>query len=413
MNCKLLFIAFFNLSVSHAWAESTLDARLLLRHGRFIENVDASSNLIRVDVTQKKQLGENWDGSIGFKQELEAIYTTQPDQYSRDIKKEDTYNFWLKETWLRYEGQIFSVTAGYQTVVWGEAFGTAYADLVNPKDYRELGLDTLSETRISIPLVNFQWIWGDSSLQILYLPQAEHHLLPLRGSRYSLLPDNFKVERSSADFGRNDIGLKGSFRWGTADISLFALQAADRFPVYTVSHVASEIRLRPQFKNLTSLGATLTADLSDLLLRAEVIYNLDREMQKGGAFYEETLKTNELIYVLGADIVQIKDWEVGLQYSEFRLQEKENYLFRSDVETSASLRLARSWDSDISFELLYNQHFDKNSHWISPSLTLPTSLQSEITLGADFLGGSSGTEWGDLKDSSRFFVKFVSYTRDL
>lgn len=410
MVSKIVLLSLCGLISLEAWGKPrfALEARFLARHARHTDGLEESSNQLKLDLIQKARFNQAWTASLGLRHEVEGAYATHGERYAGEIGDEDSQTTWPKEAWVRYSGNVFSATVGYQTVVWGEAFGTAFADIVNPKDYRELALDQLGELRIPIPMINLQWLGESQSFQILGLPEAQHHLLPVRGSEFNTLPDNFRVLRSRPDFGRTDFGAKYGFMIGDVDMSLFGLKAADRFPVYRVEPSGGEFILRPEYKDLTSAGATLTSDLEFMLLRLEVVHHIDREIQVSGAGLSE--KADEWVYVVGMDLTQFPGWQVNLQYSEFRLPKKD-FRLRKDRESMASLRVAYGFSDDTEVELRVTQRVDENSYLIQPSVKFPSSRQSEITFGFDLLGGDKDTAWGAIKDASRIYIKFIGYLK--
>ena len=64
------------------------------------------------------------------------------------------------------------VRVGNQSVVWGEAFGAYYADIVNPKDLRQSALGDVATWRLPIPMVNVIGFAGDFDSPIYLYSQA-------------------------------------------------------------------------------------------------------------------------------------------------------------------------------------------------------------------------------------------------
>ncbi len=140
-----------------------------------------ATNRHTFEYEQKAEYNNQWSSVIGLRAEVESAYSAVPERYGTgDVAKKDSQSFFLRDNYLQYQNGIFRARAGYQQIVWGESFGYYYADIVNPKDYREAGLGDLSRNRLESPILNLQWIYSNSSVQLLYIPKASYRCCLVR-----------------------------------------------------------------------------------------------------------------------------------------------------------------------------------------------------------------------------------------
>jgi hypothetical protein len=374
-----------------------------------------------LEYEQKAEYNKELSSVLGLRAEVEAAYASLPERYGvGDVGKYDSQTFLPRDNYLQYQSGSLRARLGYQQVVWGEAFGSYYADIVNPKDFREAGLGDLSRNRLALAMVNLQWIGATSSLQLLYIPQMKGHLLPKYGSDFNTfklpapnasLPLAIQRDPTSAPT-RGEAGFRVTKQISSYDFSLFYLNYYDRAPVYQLQTTFSPLTFTavPEFKGLQTAGMTMTADFSGYLLRAEILQHFNRELNTLASGALSSSKSNELIYVLGFDLPTENKWQAGLQYSESLLKNPERstetWASRKTREALASLRLAKTFNNDIGLELLGTTMTSDSGSLVQASVNTPISSKAEFLLGIDKFDGDSTTALGSLKDASRAWVMF-------
>lgn len=82
------------------------------------------------------------------------------------------------DSWLRYRGQDWRVTAGAQTVIWGRADELPPTDRLSVQDATRFALDELSERRRAAPMLRIERFIGDGKLDMLWMPRFRAAELP-------------------------------------------------------------------------------------------------------------------------------------------------------------------------------------------------------------------------------------------
>ncbi len=377
---------------------------------------DIATDRHTFEYEQKSEFNRNWSTVIGGRAEVEAAYASLPERYGvGDVAKYDSQSFFLRDNFIQYQNGSFRTRLGYQQVVWGEAFGFYYADIVNPKDYREAGLGDLARNRLDSPIVNLQWISAKSSLQLIYIPVPIFNILPRYGSDFNTLKLPAAYSKVPLTISRDpvspvksgEVGLRITEQISNYDLSLFYLNYNDRNPVFQMQTVAVPLSLTavPDYKPLQTVGTTLTADFDGYLFRTEVLEHLNREINTLDGINLSSKKSNELVAVLGLDLPPMDKWIVAFQYSESRLDQA-NWAVRNSVQSIISARVAKTFSSEIGLELLATFFTSDSSRLTQADLSFPLSNQTELLFGADTFDGSESSELGRLKSASRVWVMF-------
>lgn len=369
---------------------------------------------------QKSQWTTEWSTVLGFRTEVEAAYASNTERYGgSDVAKYDSQHFFPRDNYLQYKGDIFRARIGYQQVVWGETFGSYYADVVNPKDFREAGLGDLSRNRLDSPMASFQWIFSNTSVQLIYIPVADYNLIPSAGSDFNKettlvsSPVKFAISRSPQDpLTRPEVGARLTQQIFGLDLSLFYFNYYDRMPVYRLDSTAdpATLALNPSYKPLQTAGLTATFEAYEFLFRSEVVLNMKREFNTINPTGLRSEFSDELIYVLGLDLPQLDKWQFSLQYSNSRLQEN-NWLGRQAEQPSASARIAKTFANNLAFETTYLIFTADSSSLAQAQVTVPISSQTEILFGVDQFDGTRPSALGRFHDASRVWVMLKATLR--
>lgn len=424
--CKIVTAHSVAMAASYG-VEVNFDTRYGI-HTYGAPTVATNRHTLQFDQTAK--FNDRWSGIIGFRAETEAAYAADLQRYQgTDALKYDSQTFLPRDNYLQYRNGGIQIRAGYQQVVWGEAFGAYYADIVNPKDFREAGLGDLSRNRISTPILNTQWIGGSSSVQLLYIPFVQPSLLPSSGSDFSFVAmptafANYKLVMATSPSEMpktGEAGIRITKQIYDFDFSAFYLNYHDRSPIYVLTTPTAPLTLNaePQYRPLQSAGLTMTVDLGGFLVRAEVLEHLDRMVNVFTASTFTAAKTNELIYVLGLDLPPLAKWQLGIQYSESRLPdtplmstgEVAAWALRDGTQQVITARIAKTFEGDLNAELLATQFLSDDSNLLQAKLTIPIADQFEFIVGADNFDGIPSSQLGRFKPANRAWVQLKAFLK--
>ncbi len=363
---------------------------------------------------------------------MDAAYATHPEHFSGDVAEWDSQYLRPESLFVQFSQGGWRTTVGYQQVVWGEAFGAYFADIVNPKDLREGGLGDLVDNRISIPMVNLQWLSSTSSAQLIYAPWSGVNLTPATGSDFarwtSALPfeqlsiNRMKTPRCSLSaesegFGvtegsgcQGDYGLRLSHRLSGWDLAYLYFNGVDRFPHYQLEvDSLTSARLEPYTSRIVTHGLTLSKELGSNMLRAEVILHQDRVVN---ALIDGLLaksKMNEAVLVVGYDLTPFSGWRSGFQVSTSLLSEDLDYIIRDQSLTLVAFQATRTYRNDRSIEMILSYELEKSSSLVQFKLTQPLARSIELDVGADIFNGALESPLGQYRQGSRVYLALRSF----
>lgn len=376
----------------------------------------------RIEFEQIARSSLGWTFKLGTSAQVEGAYGASPERYG-DMSKTDGQEIVLTEASAQFRRGGFVAKVGTQTVVWGEAFGAFYADVVNPKDLREAGIGEMASLRRAVPMVNLQYLRSSWSAQAIYIPFFYSNLIPAAKSDFfpSYLVDKNAIETVSLDRSAEydepvgDYGGKLQWRIGRGDLSLFYLSMMDRQPWFVLDLGAgpsgSDLTINTWHSRVNVSGLTFSWANDDIVIRSELVYYWQRtinsapkiaDMQSGVLSRPE--KSDQIIGVLGLDQTFDSGWTIGVQYSEDYLN-TDSPQFRLKRESVIGLQILREWQKGPRLKLLGGYSTSDGGYMLQPSFYIPRGRFLEIGLEGAYFGGEKDSQFGGLERASR--VMFV------
>lgn len=355
---------------------------------------------------------------FGFQDMVDGAYGSNPDRYSAEYTRRNSHIFIPRDNYFEYSSGGLLFRAGYQQVVWGEAFGSFFADVVNPKDLREAGLNSLAEQRLQTPMINFKWIEKKWSMQGIWIPQPQFNRNPDPGGDFFVLPAGMTAagvnyvtestvltEQNNQSF-ETEFGVRATALLGSWDFSLFALNAYDRSPYYT-SRVTSlapmTVTLQPHSVTYNLMGMTMTNDFDGVVLRMEVISHQKRPFQNVVNSQLGYRRSNQLVSVVGLDLTQFEFAQIGLQISRDEVMEHDADLFRKKNQDLGQIRISREWKNHR-VEASLSDFLTEQGYLLQSSYAYVMSRSTELHLGVDYFDGVADSQAGQLREASRFYL---------
>lgn len=369
-----------------------------------------------------------WTLRAGGRARVEGAYANNTERYGQ-LAEEDGQDLEFREISAQYRSGPFSAKFGSQTVVWGEAFGAFYADIVNPKDLREGGIGDLAEVRRPVEMVNLQYISSKWSVQALYLPVFRPNLIPKLNSDF--FPSRLEQEMVGGEINlktdpvleeaEGDSGGRLQMRLGASDLSVFFMSMIDRQPAFGVNVAGTPgspvYSIRTLHSRVNVSGLTLSWANDDVVLRAETTLYADRNVNIAPTAQDIATgnlsrleKAKQWIGVLGLDGVVNERWTVGVQYSEDFIEGAKPQ-FRLERESLLGFQVAREWEKGARFRLQIGQVLQDGSYIIQPSFFVPRGRGLEIGLEGVYFGGGEDSNFGSVNKANRLVLAIRGFFR--
>ena len=193
-----------------------------------------------------------------------------------------------RELYLDFFLKNLDIRAGKQYVVWGVLEGVRITDEINPIDFRELILPDLLDYRIPLWTVKLDHYRGDTTYQLVWIPDIQFHKPAPRGSEWELLqdirddqgtvltkyPKSFALENS-------ELGLKVNTNIFDTEVSLSYFYTWDDFPViFRTARVDQTPNnppiLFPTYTRMHMYGTTVVKQVGPVIVKTEVAYVTDK-----------------------------------------------------------------------------------------------------------------------------------------
>ncbi len=338
--------------------------------------------------------------------------------YGDAVEDEQKFDGWFHETFLDISLGDWEIRLGRQNIVWGEAVGLFFADVVSALDLREFVLPDFDLIRIPQWALRAEYYRGDFHGEIVFIPQMTTDEIGVPGAEFY----PFQVD-APAGFGvrfvdANEPGDPGEdFGFGTRlsylvdgwDLAAFYYTSPDKSPAFqrTLSGGATPtITYRPLHERIHQLGGTLAKGFGSTVLKSEIVFTADRLVSVARFDELDGLEeTDEVRFLVGLDYV----WErhnFNAQFFQTRFLQHERSMFSDDVENGFSLLWrSEAWHPDLESELLWIRSLNRDEWLLEAKLTWHISGNWRGVIGADIFDGSRRSFLGRFKDTDRIYYE--------
>lgn len=380
---------------------------------------DVAQHRYTLEAEQYASLTPRWSLLGGFRAGADSAFATNPDRYGGQVTREETYEFSARDLYLQYKDDSYLIRIGNQQVVWGEAFGFFYADIVNPKDLRQFVLEDLESLRIPVPMVNARWVGASGALQLVYIPYPFFNRIPVQGSDFfsiAGLPAGSALTVNDSrtlpfELANGEAGAKVSGQLGEIDLSLLFFSYFDRQPAFS-ARVTSlsplSISLDSKHHRIRTAGLTATTDIESVLIRIEALYTSGRFFDAVSNGTVSSSASDEALLVIEGDYGGVPDWRFGLQAAfDAAVTPVAGALF--PPKHSVSAHVNRSLGREQAVDAIFTYVPADGSSLTRLEHFFPVSNALELRTGADLFLGGGASRFGGLRDASRGYIALRAY----
>ncbi|MFH1023471.1 MAG: DUF1302 family protein [Planctomycetota bacterium] len=359
--------------------------------------------------------------NLSFKVSGRAFYDAAfalTDRYPAAVKDDLAFEADLRDAYFDYSAGAWDVRAGKQTIVWGEAVGLFYADVVNAKDLREFVLPDFEFIRIPQWGVDLERTGENHHLEFVWLPAPVMNKIGIPGSEfapYVPLPEGIPVvvdpeRKPGAAIGDGEFGARFSLLAGGWDASVFGLRTWDKFPVYrrTVDPVAPLVLFSPEHPRMTLGGLTVGKEAAGVVWKAEAVFFAGRRFSVTTLADDDGLVSKDVLDALiGADHTFAKKWDVNIQLARRQIFGwEEGIAGEKEGRTTASLRVATGFrDNTIEPEILIISDLGEPDILISPKIVFQRGDNWKFNVGVNVFAGHADGVFGQYDKRDRIFAE--------
>lgn len=319
----------------------------------------------------------------------------------------------LREAVAAFSAGGWDLRVGRQQVVWGEAVGLFFADVVNPKDLREFLLRPFDDIRIPLWSVDaLRSLGGDRVLEIFWSPEVRFSKLPGAGAEFAPYqpppPPGVNVvhtptPKPASTLANSSVGVRYSWLRNGWDAAIFYHRAFDDLPAVsrqlTVIDGAPTVSVSLLHPRVHRFGLTASKPFGDGVWKAEAVYTTGKRFEAKEPV--SALRRDELTAMVGATY-PLSRYNLDVQLFDRAIVGNAQPLREQATRTGLSLRLA----DDVSLRrvrpaALLVIGLSQKDIWLSPTVEYRLGDASTLTIGLDWFAGPRDTLLGQFRRVSR------------
>jgi hypothetical protein len=338
-----------------------------------------------------------------------------------NVGKKENYNVYLGENYFKFKSSHYVLQAGYQEVVWGEAFGLNYADIINPKDGRETLYSDAGDARLPLLLFNGKTFFtkGDfsGSLQFLASPEPRFSkALPIEvyaGPTLTTFGLPLVVEKESTPkiFKKTELGGKLSISYNGLDTSLFTYKYFSRDPYYEIRSLTPTLLVVKELHSeVQSYGFSFAKTIYDFVFRTDIVQTQNRKINyiaTNGFLLNYSATAQETLISL--DTPSYYGYSGVFIFANSSLNHTMVNSFREKNEQYAIGKISKDLGNDIIADLSYTHEFLHSGHSIQSSMNWPINSTTDLKIGGQFYFGEESSNLNKLKNVSSVFFSLKNY----
>lgn len=375
---------------------------------------NSSANLGHLNYFQFEQKAKIDSEFLFFNQLRAKALSFNQDVNEYQTKKKSIFQTYIGENYFRYQTAKSNLQIGYQEIVWGEAFGFNYADIINPKDNRFTHYNDQGLSRLPILLFNYKYFFENASLQFLYGPKPEFSkTIPMHlflNKSFNNLNIITEEESKPNIFDENDYGFKLSTSFSGLDLSLAYFDYLDRNPYFKVkSLVGSNLTLSEKHQRTKSTTLSLAKTLFDYVIRMDLVYSLDKSFNSLSGSTLTSYQSNTKDVLLGFDTPSFDNYTFFFIWAHKSLDTTTSNSLTNANADAIVVKLNKSLEADKSIELSYTRELKERANGIQALLNFPVNNSTELKLGSEFYFGPDTSQYSKLKKINSVFIDIKNY----
>ncbi|MEA3496948.1 MAG: DUF1302 family protein [Bacteroidota bacterium] len=335
---------------------------------------------------------------------------------------DDSLDLRFRELYLDLYFDNFDLRIGKQQVVWGKADGVFITDIVSPLNLTEFLLPDFDEIRTGVNAVKFDYYKGNSTFELIWLPNFTPTVTPAAGSIWYIQPDfpatpTFDRTKSevkpslenselfvkySALTSKIDFELMGGYTWDDNP----TMHTEKQLEISTGSPILTGIKITPEHHRLNIAGGSFSTEIKGFVIRGEAAYYNGKYFQTEDPLAMDALvKKDYLHYLIGVDF-SIKDIKFSTQFIQEAILDYDDSMLNEEMENTMTF-VARydMFRETMHLELFSYIGLTNADALIRPKVTYDFDDSFSILLGSNIFVGDEKGRFGQYKDNSMIYAK--------
>ena len=363
--------------------------------------------------------------TIGYKASGRAYYDAVFDvtnTYTEKVERDEEDDIELRDTYLDFSIGNLDLRVGKQQIVWGEAVGLFFADIVNPKDLREFVLPDLDQIRIPVWAADIEYYMGGNHLELVWIPILEFNKTGISGSEFEFYTTpapggaliHYESEKEpSNDLKNSECGIRLSRFMAGWDLNVFYFYGYDYFPApfrtIGIDPLTSQTTLtvKPEYKRLDIFALTFSKEVKDIIFKGEFICNNGKYFQVNDlADTDGVVKKDFIDYLIGADYTFFEKIDINVQFMQRIIFNYNDIMVTDRIKTSFSCWLKTGFfDNTLEPELFFVSSLREKDLMFRPKVSYKFKDNWKAVLGVDAFEGKPDGEFGQFDTKDRLYME--------
>lgn len=357
-----------------------------------------SKMLTRVEFGSQGKLGGDTRWKLSARVDYDAIFDAT-NFYSNEVRRDQRFNFNLRETYLDTSLGNWDLRLGRQHVVWGEMVGLFFADVVSARDMREFILPEFNILRIPQWAARAEYFKNDFKGELLWIPVPTYDETGKPGAEFFPAQPTFpgyavsyrNEVRPTRQLANGNYGLRGTWLTDGWDLSAFFYRSMDAAPTFyrqVVTAPQPQLIYEARHDRISQAGGTLAKSFGATVLKAEAVYTEGRRLTVLRLTEPEgVVPQNTLDWALGLDVTLPADTRLNLQYFQSMITNHDSDVIPKKRENGYSLLLNSKLTPRIEAEVLWVASLERTDWMLRPKINWAFERNWRLAVGADVFHG--------------------------
>lgn len=336
--------------------------------------------------------------------------------FPNHVNSSQEFEVQVRETYLDYSRGPIDVRIGKQQIVWGEALGLFFADIVNAKDLREFVLEEFSLIRIPQWGIDAEFSEGNAHAELVWLSR-QFHRLGVSGSEFEFPYPVPAAETPLAvvdpskppgTISSSEVGGRLSYLLDGWDLGVFYLYSWEKFPVLFRRITGGVYEFSPQYKRAHYIGGSFSKDLRSVVLRGEFAANPRGFFPTFDPRDADGIAQRSVVdYLVGFDYTLFGAIDTNVQLLQRWIPHHNDFLVNEKgLRTHLSFWAKTGFFSNrIEPELLVLFGLSEDDTLYRPKIRWKVADAVDVTVGADVFQGERSGIFGRFDKKSRLYME--------
>ncbi len=338
----------------------------------------------------------------------------------------DSINFTMREIYADMYFKNFDLRIGKQQIVWGKADGVFITDIVSPLNLTEFLLPDFDEIRTGVTALKFDYYIGNSTLELIAIPQFTPTTRPDANSIWYIQPEfpaptafdwsKSKIKPSlentevfgrwSAMTSKVDFDLMGGYTWDD-NPTMHVQKNFGMDTTTTPPHpILTDLTITPEHHRLTVAGGSFSSEIKGFILRGEAAYYNGKYFQTEDPMVEDAIiKKDYINYVVGLDF-SIGSVKLSGQFIQKYILDYSDGMIDDEINNMATALI----HYDMLRETLHLELFSYigltgEDALIRPKISYDFDDSFNILIGANIFVGDRAGQFGQYQDNTMAYMK--------